>query len=59
MTVHDLDFLDHPERTRAEIRRDYASLAPAHARRADRVVAVSDFTAGEVERRLGVPPTAS
>lgn len=55
VTVHDLDFLDHPERTRAEIRRDYAALAPAHARRADAVVAVSRFTAGEVERRLGVP----
>jgi glycosyltransferase involved in cell wall biosynthesis len=55
VTVHDLDFLDHPERTRREIRRDYPSLAAAHARRADAVVAVSAFTAGEVERRLGVP----
>ena len=55
VTVHDLDFLDHPERTRAEVRRDYASLAPAHARRAAAVVAVSEFTAGEVQRRLGVP----
>ena len=27
MTIHDLDFLDHPERTRAEIRRDYPALA--------------------------------
>jgi glycosyltransferase involved in cell wall biosynthesis len=55
VTVHDLDFLDHPERTRAEVRRDYAALAPAHARRARAVVTVSQFTAGEVERRLGVP----
>jgi glycosyltransferase involved in cell wall biosynthesis len=55
VTVHDLDFLDHPERTTAEIRRDYASLAGPHARRADQVVAVSRFTAGEVERRLDVP----
>lgn len=55
VTVHDLDFLDHPERTRGEIRRDYPTLAPAHARRAAAVVAVSRFTAGEVERRLGVP----
>jgi glycosyltransferase involved in cell wall biosynthesis len=54
VTVHDLDFLDHPERTRGEIRRDYATLAPAHARRAAAVVTVSAFTAGEVERRLGV-----
>lgn len=56
VTVHDLDFLDHPERTRGEIRRDYAALAAGHARRADLVVTVSAFTAGEVERRLGVPP---
>ncbi|HET7696728.1 MAG TPA: glycosyltransferase family 1 protein [Vicinamibacterales bacterium] len=55
ITVHDLDFLDHPERTRGEIRRDYAALAPAHAARADLVVTVSQFTAGEVQRRLGVP----
>lgn len=56
VTIHDLDFLDHPERTRAEIRRDYAALAPRHARRAARVVTVSRFTAGEITRRLGVPP---
>jgi glycosyltransferase involved in cell wall biosynthesis len=55
VTVHDLDFLDHPERTRREIRRDYPALAADHARRATAVVAVSQFTAGEVERRLGVP----
>ncbi|HYT75850.1 MAG TPA: glycosyltransferase family 1 protein, partial [Vicinamibacterales bacterium] len=55
VTVHDLDFLDHPERTRAEIRRDYAALAPAHVVRADAIVVNSAFTAGEVERRLGVP----
>src|SRR5262249_10143407 len=55
VTVHDLDFLDHPERTRAEIRRDYAPLAGAHARRADAVIAVSRFTAAEVERRFAVP----
>lgn len=56
VTVHDLDFLDHPERTQREIRRDYPILAADHARRADAVVAVSRFTAGEVERRLGVTP---
>ena len=28
VTIHDLDFLDHPERTRAEIRRDYARAGP-------------------------------
>lgn len=54
VTVHDLDFLDHPERTRAEIRRDYRALTPRHAQAADRVVTVSEFTASEVVRRLGV-----
>jgi glycosyltransferase involved in cell wall biosynthesis len=55
VTVHDLDFLDHPERTRAEIRRDYPGLAPGHARRADQVVVNSPHTARQVETRLGVP----
>ena len=56
VTVHDLNFLKHPERTRAEIRRDYPALARAHARRADAVVAVSQFTAGEVQQQFDVPP---
>jgi glycosyltransferase involved in cell wall biosynthesis len=55
VTVHDLDFLDHPERTQGEIRRDYPLLARAHVRRADRVIVVSTHTAGEVERRFDVP----
>ena len=55
VTIHDLDFLRHPERTGAEIRRDYPRLAGPHARRADHVIVNSRFTAGEVERRLGVP----
>jgi glycosyltransferase involved in cell wall biosynthesis len=55
ITIYDLDFLDHPERTRAEIRRDYGRLAPRHATRAAAVVTISRFTADEIERRLGVP----
>lgn len=57
VTIHDLNFLAHPERTRAEIRRDYPVLARSHAHRADRVVVVSRFTAGEVVRALEVPET--
>lgn len=53
--IHDLNFLAHQERTRAEIRRDYAPLARAHAHRANRIIVPSQFTAGEVERRLEVP----
>ena len=55
VTIHDLNFLLHPERTRAEVRRDYPALAREHAHRADRVVVVSQFTAGEVQRLLGLP----
>jgi glycosyltransferase involved in cell wall biosynthesis len=55
ITIHDVNFLTHPERTRGEIRRDYPALAREHAHRADGVLVVSAFTAGEVERRLGVP----
>jgi glycosyltransferase involved in cell wall biosynthesis len=55
ITIHDLNFLSHPERTRAEIRRDYPALARAHAHRADAVIVPSQYTAGEVERLLDVP----
>jgi glycosyltransferase involved in cell wall biosynthesis len=55
VTIHDLYFLTHPERTTGEIKRDYTALAGAHARRADRIVVVSRFVAGEVERQLDVP----
>jgi glycosyltransferase involved in cell wall biosynthesis len=54
VTVHDLFFLSHPERTAAEIRRDYAALAASHARRADAVIAVSNYTRRQVIERLGV-----
>jgi glycosyltransferase involved in cell wall biosynthesis len=56
VTIYDLDFLDHPERTRAEIRRDYGALARSHALRADQVVVISAHTAHSVEGRFGVPP---
>ena len=55
ITIHDLDFLDHPEHAAAEIQRDYPSLVQLHAQQADRVVVVSRYTAGEVQRRLGIP----
>ncbi len=55
LTVHDLDFLDHPERTQAEFRGDYGALTRRHARRADRLVVISAYTAGEVEARFEIP----
>ena len=54
VTIHDLYFLLHPERTRAEIRRDYAELAPTHARRADAVITSSAHTKRLVTEHLGV-----
>jgi glycosyltransferase involved in cell wall biosynthesis len=53
--VHDLDFLDHPERTRREIRRDYPALTPRAVLNADHVLVNSTHTGLDVERRLGVP----
>lgn len=53
ITVHDLFFLAHPERTRAEIRRDYPALAAAHARRADAIVTSTEHGRRLVVERLG------
>jgi glycosyltransferase involved in cell wall biosynthesis len=55
VTIHDLFFLDQPERTRAEIRRDYPALAGAHARRADAVITSSEHVKALVTTRLRVP----
>lgn len=49
VTIHDLDFLEHPERSVREIRRDYDRLAREHARQADVVVVSSHYTAGCVQ----------
>jgi glycosyltransferase involved in cell wall biosynthesis len=54
VTIHDVHFLSHPERTSEEIRRDYPVLAATHARRADRIIVSSHFAAGEVQRAFNV-----
>jgi glycosyltransferase involved in cell wall biosynthesis len=54
VTIHDLDFLAHPERTSAEIRRDYPKLVRDHAHRAARVIVPSHYTARQVETELGL-----
>jgi glycosyltransferase involved in cell wall biosynthesis len=54
VTVHDLDFLRHPEQMTAEIRRDYPALARSHAQRAQAVIVSSQYAAGEVIRELGL-----
>jgi glycosyltransferase involved in cell wall biosynthesis len=55
VTIHDLHFMAHPERTTHEIRRDYPALARAHARRADRIIVSSSFAAGEVRQAFEIP----
>jgi glycosyltransferase involved in cell wall biosynthesis len=52
VTVHDLDFLRHPDLMTAEIRRDYPALARTHAARADGVIVSSQYAASEVTREL-------
>jgi glycosyltransferase involved in cell wall biosynthesis len=54
VTINDLYFLTHPERSIAEIRRDYPALARRHAHQADRIIVPTQFTAREVEDRLEV-----
>ena len=56
ITIHDLSFLDRPDESRTDVRRDYPSLVHAHAARADRIVVSSRYAAGEVASRLGVAP---
>lgn len=54
VTIHDLDFLRHPERTRREVRRDYPALARSHAARADLVVVPSPFVGRDVASTFGI-----
>ena len=55
ITIHDLYFLTDRESTRAEIRRDYAALAPTHAHRADAIVVNSRYTSSLVSSTFHVP----
>ncbi len=56
VTIHDLFFLDHPDATTGEVRRDYAALVGRHARRADLVVTSSHHVGALVVQRLDVDP---
>jgi len=55
ITIHDLFFLAHPERTRGEIRRDYPTLARDHARRADAIITSTEHARDLVSRAFDVP----
>jgi len=54
VTIHDLFFLAQPGQTVAEVRRDYARLAPGHARRAHAVVTSTQHGKQLVVEQLGV-----
>jgi glycosyltransferase involved in cell wall biosynthesis len=55
VTIHDLEFLDATAHTHGEIRRDYARLARAHARKADAVLTSSEHSARHIAEALAVP----
>jgi len=55
VTICDLFFLKHPEMTAAEIRRDYVDLVRDHAREADGILCISEYTAREAQTLLGIP----
>ncbi|GMR23699.1 MAG: glycosyltransferase family 1 protein [Acidobacteriota bacterium] len=56
VTICDLFFLEHPEATSREIRRDYVNLIRSHVNRADAIIAISDTTASDVVNKLDVSP---
>ena len=55
ITIHDLAFLVYPRRVDAAKRRYRTLMTRLSARRAARIIAVSEHTAGDVVARLGVP----
>ena len=56
ITIHDLDFLAHPERTRAEMRDAYPELVARHAAAADGIIVVSEHVGEKVSRMLHIDP---
>jgi hypothetical protein len=57
VTMHDLIYLRHPETTTGLLAAGLGRLAPLVARRATRIIAVSQATADDLTTLLGVPAT--
>lgn len=55
VTVHDLSFLAAPQHAEPSLATYLGGIVPGVVRRADRVIAVSAFTAWEVAERLHIP----
>lgn len=56
ITIHDLDFLLHPERARAEMRRTYPAVVRQHAAAADGIIVDSQQVADQVVDLLRIDP---
>jgi glycosyltransferase involved in cell wall biosynthesis len=56
VTLHDLNFYNHPEWYTRSFRLVYAVTAVAGLRKADRVVAISDYVRDHAEKDLGIAP---
>jgi len=54
-TICDLDFLEHPDRTWGEMRRDFPRLVRSHAAEADLVITISEHSSRQIQSKLGVP----
>jgi glycosyltransferase involved in cell wall biosynthesis len=54
VTIHDLDFLVNPDRTEAEMRRDFPALVRQHVHRADHIIVSSRYALAEVTSRLAL-----
>jgi glycosyltransferase involved in cell wall biosynthesis len=56
VTIHDLAFLTHPDKTTDALRRYLERVVPGQAESADLVAVVSDATRADVENLLGIAP---
>jgi glycosyltransferase involved in cell wall biosynthesis len=54
VTIHDLFFLSSADQTRAEMRRDYPSLAASHAQRAHAVITSTEYGRSQIVTHLRV-----
>lgn len=55
VTMHDVIYLRHPETTSGLLAKGLAQLAPLTARRATRIISVSEATAQDLQGFLGIP----
>lgn len=54
-TVHDLYFLEHPDQTVREVKRDYTALIRNHCGKSDAIITVSEHTKRRLIETLNIP----